>query len=271
MKRGSTYLLIFLLLIVSTVAQPFVQESRGLEGIEIIYPKLDSVRLNHHFDLHIQVFNVSNGIPLGVQPSCYVRLFNASGHSLVNTVMFKNTTHEDYDLEFGPGNFSHKGIYDLRIWCNMTAQNIGGFTDEVFEATITGNILSDAEARIYPILFFGVFLLFALSFYFMLTTPYKNRSDEQGAIVKVTRSKYVKLGFILLSWVLLTWLLNLLIGLSLNFIHLPMYLGFFGFIFQVMNDLAFPLGVVILVISGYEIIRDANIQKEIAKFGSAKR
>ena len=41
--------------------------------------------------------------------------------------------------------------------------------------------------------------------------------------------------------------------------------------FEVMNKISLPLSIVILIIAGIEIIRDTNIQKEIAKFGSASR
>ena len=104
----------------------------------------------------------------------------------------------------------------------------------------------------------------------MISVPYGNVRNDKGAVIKLTKLKYVKLGFILLTWVLLTWFLNILIGLSDNFISLTMYYGFFGFIFQTMNNLALPLGIIILVIAFFEIIKDVNIHKAISKFGSSE-
>jgi hypothetical protein len=103
----------------------------------------------------------------------------------------------------------------------------------------------------------------------MISTPYGNETNEKGAIIKITKLKYVKLALILLTWVLFTWFLNILIGLSDNFVSLTMYYGFFGFMFDVMNRLALPLGIVIFVIAIFEIVRDANIMGNIKKFGSA--
>lgn len=137
------------------------------------------------------------------------------------------------------------------------------------EITKTGTILKTGESLLYFILAFGVFLLFVLSFFFMITTPYENEVNQKGAVIKITKLKYVKLGLILLTWVLFTWFLNILIGLSDNFVNLTMYYGFFGFIFQTMNNLALPLGLVILVISFFEIIRDADLYGNIKKLGSA--
>ena len=102
----------------------------------------------------------------------------------------------------------------------------------------------------------------------MLTVPYGTETDEKGVVIRLTRLKYVKLGLILFTWVLLTWFLNILIGLAENFVILNMYSGLFGFIFEAMNRLALPLGILILVIAIFEIIRDANILKNLKKFGS---
>jgi hypothetical protein len=134
-----------------------------------------------------------------------------------------------------------------------------------------GADIETSESLIYFILAFGVLLLFILSFYFMIITPYGNDINEKGAVIKITKLKYVKLGLILFTWVLFTWFLNILIGLSNNFVSLTMYYGFFGFMFDVMNRLALPLGIVIIVIAFFEIIRDANIYENIKKFGSALR
>ena len=140
-----------------------------------------------------------------------------------------------------------------------------------FDVTRNGLPIPTAgESILYSILAFGVLLLFMISFYFMITTRYGNEVNDKGAVIKLTKIKYIKLGLILLTWVLFTWFLNILIGLSDNFVSLTMYYGLFGFIFDVMNRLALPLGIVIIVIALFEIIRDTNIQKAISKFGSSK-
>ena len=153
------------------------------------------------------------------------------------------------------------------IWCN--ASTIGGEAKGIFEVSNKKFTIGVDEAIIYIVLSFGVFLLFLLSFYFMFSTPYKNEIDKKGAVIKITKLKYVKLSLILLTWVLFTWFLNILIGLSDNFVGLTIYYGFFGFIFNLMNNLALPLGIVILVIMLFEIIRDSNIMGNIKKFGSS--
>ena len=162
-------------------------------------------------------------------------------------------------------NFSSTGVYCVNIEC------VDGYGNVCRQVTKTGTLPSVEESLIYLILAVAVFLLFALSFYFMLATPYSNARDMRGAVIQVTRLKYIKLGFIMLTWVLFTWFLNILIGLADNFVALTMYYGFFGFMFETMNRLALPLGIFIIVVAFFEIVRDANIMKEISKFGSASR
>lgn len=181
---------------------------------------------------------------------------------IINDLM----TNFGFDFTYEYCNTSQIGGYQY----NVCGDKGGGIACENinFDITRNGTELTIAESRIYSILAVGVFVLFLLSFYFMLMTPYSNKIDgNSGAVIQLTKLKYVKLGLILLTWVLLTWFLNILIGLSNNFVSLTMYIGFFGFIFDVMNRLALPLGVIIIVIAFFEIIRDANIQENIKKFG----
>lgn len=134
--------------------------------------------------------------------------------------------------------------------------------------TKTGFLLTEGEAIIYLVVALGVFLLFVIAFYFMLATPYSNKIDEEtGAVIQLTKLKYVKLGFIMLTWVLLTWLLNILVALSDNLVNLSLFFGFFGFMFGLMTRLALPFGIIIIVIGLFEIIRDANLYKRIQELG----
>ena len=177
----------------------------------------------------------------------------------------------EYDVLLEKGNFTMLGEYTNLIWCNFSQALQGGFIEWSMYVNKVGQEPTTNESIIYIILAFGVLLLFAISFYFMIVTPYGNKKNEKGATIQITKLKYVKLGLILLTWVLFTWFLNILIGLSDNFVFLTMYYGFFGFMFQVMNALALPLGIIILVIAGIEIIRDINVWKLIKSFGEATR
>lgn len=202
-------------------------------------------------------------------PSCsYVNITSITypnGTIFLNEEMTKNNINFNYTLP----DSSQTGIISYGTIGDKNGASPPNYEDLCIEITKTGKIFDISESLVYFILAFGVLLLFLLSFYFMISTPYANKIDERGAVIQLTKLKYVKLGLILLTWVLLTWFLNILIGLSDNFVSLDMYYGFFGFIFYMMNALAFPVGIIVMVIALFEIIRDANILENIKKFGSS--
>ncbi len=172
-------------------------------------------------------------------------------------------------------NFSFSDTITLGNYFYSTCGDLNGVVtcqSVEFVVTSTGFKLTEGEAIIYLVIALGVFLLFILSFYFMLATPYSNKIDEKtGAVIQLTKLKYVKLGFIMLTWILLTWLLNILVALSDNLVNLSLFFGFFGFMFDLMNRLALPFGIIIIVIGFFEIIRDANLYENLKKLGETMR
>lgn len=272
-RRGIYVLILFLFLISLTVisAQPPFQPTIIDQGIEIVFPQFETLKQGENFTYHFHTMNLTDGTFLtDSEVTCSFHLYNSTGNHIVqfnNNVPYNAPL--DWEVLILGGNFTDKGLYGYLFECNSTSIGIGGSVAIGMEVTPTGMIIENSESLLYFIVAFGVFLLFIISFYFMLITPYGNKRDEGGAVIQLTKLKYVKLGFILLTWVLLTWFLNILVGISENFIILTMYSGFFGFIFDLMNRLALPLGIIIIVIALFEIIRDVNILKELKKFGSS--
>ena len=271
MKKSS---ILFLFLIIFSVAitsaQPPFQQSPTDIGINIESAIIEYHKINQYFTFHVHAHNSTDGLILkNDTTNCTIHIFRPSdGEHIIEELMEFTMSDFDFGLNVSAGNFSEIGQYSVLFYCEVPGE-IGGFFEYAFYITKTGLPLNKSESIIYLILAFGVFLLFVISFYFMILTPYDNEVNRKGAVIKITKLKYVKLGLILLTWVLFTWFLNILIGLSDNFVSLTMYYGFFGFIFQTMNNLAIPLGLAILVISFFEIIRDVDLYKNIKKLGSA--
>jgi len=150
--------------------------------------------------------------------------------------------------------------------------NVNGFGDlngidtvwaYTFKVTKTGTDLKTGESLIFILLTFAMFIFFMICFYFAIVTPYSNEINKSGMVIKVTKLKYVKLFFISLSYIIFIWFLNVLIGLSDNFVSLTLFFGFMSFLFQFLNFVAWPFIIFILVLSLFEIIRDANFNKNI--------
>ena len=265
MKKSGITLLIALIFIFSltfTLALPI--------GITIETPIIETHKVNTSFSFHAYAHNTTSGLILkNDTTNCTLQLYqpNNGEQILIIPMTFNIESDLDYDIEITAGNFTEIGQYAIVIYCEIPGV-IGGFIEYGFETTYTGLFLGLSEAILYFILAFGMFLLFLLSFYFMIMTPYGNETDGV-TVIKITKLKYVKLGFILLTWIFLTWFLNILIGISQNFISLSLFSGFFGFIFTVMNSLALWVGLVVLVIAFWEIIRDANLSDSMKELGRA--
>lgn len=253
-------------------AQPPLQVNINTdEGFNIIFPKFDVLKLNEGFDFRFHVFNISNGIAMDNETvSCYFHLYNRTGDSLYRKSDLEvNPAHTNtWTLLIKGGNFSYVGDYAYLVHCNSS--NLGGFASAPFIVTKTGTELTTEESLIYILLTLAVLGLFILSLYAMIVTPYSNEINGKGAVIKITKSKYVKLGLILLSYVLFVWLLNVLIGVSDNFVTLTMYYGLISFLFLTLNYLALPISIFILVLCVFEIVRDINVNRLLNKFGNVK-
>lgn len=271
MKKGSVFIIIgiFLLMTINLISAvpPQTITFTGDVGLDIEASFQPYYKINEAAQIQIHVFNKTTSKLLdNTTTQCEVELTNYNGTILIHgTPAFEE---DHFLMSRTADSVTEVGTYAITIICNSS--NLYGWKTAYFDATKTGRGLDIEESLIYSILAFGVLLLFFISFYFMISIPYGNDINNKGAVIKICKLKYVKLGLILLTWVLFTWFLNILIGLSDNFVSLTMYYGLFGFIFDIMNRLALPLGIVIIVISFFEIIRDANIMKAISKFGSSK-
>lgn len=239
-------------------------------------PAIEYHKKDQDFMFIVQTFNRTNSVLLANNSDmfCTINLYRPlNGTVILTNNMTLSSNKMNWYFNAKGGNFSEIGEYVALFYCQHSGGSDyhGGFAGYSFEVTNKGTEFTVSESLTYFILVLGVFLLFSLSFYFMLSVPYSNAVNKKGAVIKIIKLKYVKLGLILLSWVLLTWLLNILVGISDNFASLPMYYGFFGFIFNLMNKLAWPVGIIIFVIALFEIVRDSNIQKRINKFGSSQK
>ncbi len=178
---------------------------------------------------------------------------------IANVVMTKIGT--NYNYTFLKNNTGELGSYNVNGFGDPNGVNeIWAYT---FDVTQNGTVLETSESLIFILLTVAVFIFFLISFYFAIVTPYSNEISDQGMVIKVTKLKYVKLLFIMLSYILFIWFLNTLVGVSENFVSLTLFAGFIGFLFQSLNNLAWPFAVFIIVLSFFEIIRDANFNKNM--------
>lgn len=251
---------------------PFAEEggSTFVTGYFIEYTPITIFKINSDIQINAHVFNISNGVRIdNSTTTCVVHLFNQTGFHVINNV---NITYDmvglDWEYVISGGNFTTRGIYAYLITCQDPTNELGGFVAVEMLIFNSGVVLETPQAILYIFLSVFVMLLFCLSLFLTFKTPYSHKVNETGEIIKLTKLKYVKLGFIMLDYILFVWVLNMLIGISENFLTLTLFSGFVGFLFQTLNNLALPFSIFIFVLSLFEIIKDTKIQKIINQLGS---
>lgn len=274
-------IILFILIIFPVNAQePFQQDQSPdfTEGFIIKIPEQGTILLNENYTFRFRIYNKSNGVILtSADPlindnniHCYFNLYNSFGNILYGK---NNTLNEGYDYEFSlnQNNFSTQGQYSYVIQCLSSNESLGGFESVGFIVSNKKLSMDIGESIMYVILTVAIFLVFLLSLYFTIITPFLNKRDENdGSIVKIVKLKYVKLFLIMFTYAMFVWFFNVLIGIADNFVSLSLYYGFVSFMFELMLRLALPFSIVILIIAGINILKDMNVQKEIKKWGKYK-
>ena len=266
-------ILVFFIIISMTsfinAAPPTFTNVNTANGLQIFYPNFEYAKQNTEFKLHLHISNLSNGMPLpNTYASCYLHLYNSSGsHTFESKALALDSNGWDYEQLINKGNFSDLGLHSYYIWCNNTAQQLGGEAKGVFEVTTTGEGLNTSNSLIYITLIIFISLFFALALFFAIIIPYGNSTDEKGAVIQVTKLKYLKIFSIAISYMSFTYLLNLLNALSINYLILTQFSGYISYLFMTFIYLSLPIGIFLIILSLFELVKDANIQKAIERYG----
>lgn len=211
-----------------------------------------------------------NGAVCNSSASCNLSIKYPNSTYLIQDELMTNKLNGDFNYTLYE---SETGVIGENYKWDMYCCQVG-FCNEahgIYNINLLGTELTTQESLIYILLTAGVFLIFGLSFYFAIAIPYSNKKNEKGAIIQITKTKYIKILMIGVTYALFVWFLNLLIGVSNNFTNLTLYYGFISFLFITFINLTLPFSIFLLVLAFFEIIRDSNVMNEIKKYGSSNR
>jgi len=263
----------FLFLIIPTIdaQSPFQQPKSFSEGFEIKIPAQGIIKQNEDFIFHFHVFNISNGLPVtedeGV--NCFFHLYNESG----NHILKENITYEpsnilnEWDIKVTGGNFSRVSMMNYIIQCNT--DEFGGFESVGFDVTPTGFIIETSEANIYIVVLIATFILFLALLFPAIKLPYSNKTDNEGAVVSITKAKYLKLLSIWFAYGFLMWFLQTLNSITSAFLKLTHLSNFITNIFTYSNWFSVGITFLVLAIIFIEVWKDIILSNTIKKFGKA--
>jgi hypothetical protein len=238
------------------------------DGFLIEPVAVNFLKQNSYYEFEVHVVNRSNGLPITSGISCYMHLYNSTGGHLLELQDTTVSHTFDYTFPITGTNFSVRGTYQVKFQCNNSV--LGGVNELEFEVNPLGKETGTPEAILYVILTIAILILFSVVLYINIIIPWGDARNEIGELIFISNWKYLKIGMILITYGLFVWLLNLLVGISDNFISLSLYYGFFSFVFMVFLRLSPIIFIVIFVLIAAVWIRDRILKKDLIKFGTIK-
>ncbi len=267
MKKGVFFIVMLSLILfplVNAQGQAFQVNLNPDTGIQVIFPRFETFKLNQDFNLTINTHNISDGRHI-TDANCTIFIVNQTGKIIINQKLERaNDLGEGLHVIFlNKGNFSQKGFYDLHIDCQTS--NIGGLVDGIYKVTDTGEDLDTPKVVIYLTLLFGALFFFLLCLYGGIALPFKNKRNEAAKIIAIERLKYFKLALLFLSYILFVWIANLLFALANNFNILTSYIAFFEIMFRVINSFSFVVFVIMFVSMLFLAWKDLQLEKLLSR------
>jgi len=186
-----------------------------------------------------------------------ILLPNGSYYLSGQTAMTKSG--DDYNYPYNETNLL--GEYYVYGNCDESGNKTNWVYD--FEITPSGKIASTGESILYFLFVIVLFLLLILMMYFIIVLPKENERGEQGNFIKVAGLKYLRFILIGLIYPLVLIILNLVNGLAINFATLSIFSGVIGFLFEIMMKVSWIFTIIIILIIGYNAIKDSNVKKQI--------
>ena len=160
-------------------------------GLQIRQPTLISAKFGEDIHPHIHVFNASSGIPMILNTTCFLHMYNRTGDHILRLNTSTVESNFDYEFKIGAMNFSYIGLYSFIAQCQNSVSNIGGFVSGGIEITSDGMPFPDKidnNGWLIAVILFPMIL----ALFFMLT----------GFGIKEI-SGGLSYFFFLLSWVML--------------------------------------------------------------------
>jgi len=175
-------------------------------------------------------------------PSCsYVNITSITypdGTVFLNEDMTKNETNFNFTLP----DSSQEGTIIYGTIGDKNGADPPNFEDLCIEITPTGSVADTGETLIYIIILIFISLFLALALYIMIITPYQNigdMSDDGPVIIRVTKTKYVKIMAAWFSYGLFMVLVTILTGMVNNYIQFEPIKTLFTSTYTFLNFLGF--------------------------------
>lgn len=142
-----------------------------------------------------------------------------------------------------------------------------------FTITKNGFDITTSEALLYFALLLANLIIFALFLFVAITTPFDNVTELEGRsteiVIKVTKSKYMKIIASWLAYGSFLWFITLLTGITQNYINFVELKILMTNLYTFFYFLGFGVTVALLWLIFYWSWKDIVFNREIIKSGKA--
>jgi hypothetical protein len=184
---------------------------------------------------------------------------NSTNAINIQTAMTKNG--DDYNYTFL--NTNSLGQYLVYGQCDENLVKTNWVYD--FWITPSGTELSVGQSILYTIGLIIAIVIFFLTLYASIVTPFKNGRDEHGKIISVNNLKWVKVGFIAITYFMLLFIVGLADGIFRNFLSVVGVNMFFNWLYYILLSLMYPLFVLGVVLMFVIYIVDYVAKKKLKR------
>jgi len=219
-KKGIFLLLILLFIIsaqiVSSEKVTLISESE--QGFKLKFPEIGAIKQNQDYHFYFHIFNVSNGVPITEDVTCFFHLYNENGTHIYEAKPISTVDYNfDYEFYVSGNNFTSLGDYSYITQCNNSIS--GGFVSSFFTVTPDGKTQEGKQIPLliaiavisFILMYFGLklnhehFLLKLIcvffSFYSLVVIPAVFLSSVHSAALSLLKQTT---SFIYLFWIYFT-------------------------------------------------------------------
>jgi len=188
---------------------------------------------------------------------------NGTIDNSMDWTMIKNNS--DYTYSFCSTN--DLGEYKYIVYGDKGGLSYESTEEGVFEVTVNGKTLQISESIIYILLSLFTIGLFSLFLYLGMKTKWEDKTNIAGFIVKINKSKYLKLLYLWFASGFFVWSVQILALIINSYIELDSARNFITDIFIYSGRLSVGITVLFLMLFIIFLWKDIVMSEEIKRYG----
>lgn len=242
---------------------PFTQVQNFPNGYIIEFPNFDYLNNGQDYNLHVHIFNSTNGYFLtNTSSSCYFHLYNSSGSHLLKAEMsFEPPV--DFSYNIGGGNFSENGFYSFIIYCNDSVN--GGYIQKTIQITSYGDEPTMAEAISYGFFMLVCLAIFITSLIWFNSLTWGHYTNSEGTVVQVSQDRIKKIVLFFVCYISLLSLFFFAEVVAKTVIVTNNAYPVINAIFLILLVGLAPITLAVIVMSILTTITDSKLQQGILR------